>query len=87
MEISARGNAQSPAHCAYFNIKAKKAGATARVSVIYQEPTSGRTLRAHTTVTSYRYKIMGTYASKEIIPFQVQQRSISSFEREKRDDG
>merc|ERR1712141_816737 len=40
-------------HCAHFNVKAMRSGST-KITLSYLEPSTGRTLRAHTTITSYK---------------------------------
>ena len=51
--ISALGQVQSYTHCAYFNVKAKTNSGSTKITVSYLEPSSGRTLRAHTTITVF----------------------------------
>ena len=46
------GATQSSTHCAHFNVRALRPAST-KISVSYLEPSSGRTLRSHATVTSY----------------------------------
>jgi len=54
VEDRSRQGAVGINHCAHFNIKAKKSGLTSKVTVSYLEPSSGRTLRSHLNVASYR---------------------------------
>ena len=51
--ISDLGQVSSYTHCAYFNVKAKTNSGSTKITVSYLEPSSGRTLRAHTTITVY----------------------------------
>ena len=52
---STLGNPQGATYCAHFNIKAKPgvSSATTKVTVSYLEPTSGRTLRSHATISAF----------------------------------
>jgi len=54
VEDRSRQGAVGLNHCAHFNIKAKKSGLTCKVTVSYLEPSSGRTLRSHLNVASYK---------------------------------
>ena len=49
------GNPQGPTYCAHFNIKAKPgvSAASTKVTVSYLEPSSGRTLRSHATISAF----------------------------------
>ena len=51
--ISDLGQVSSYTHCAYFNVKAKTNSGSTKITVSYLEPSSGRTLRAHTTITVF----------------------------------
>jgi len=53
MTCLGRGESQVHNACTSFSILAKKAGAICKVSLAYKEPSTGRTLRAHTTVAAY----------------------------------
>jgi len=52
-ERSNLGQVSSYTHCAYFNVKAKTNSGSTKITVSYLEPSSGRTLRAHTTITVF----------------------------------
>lgn len=54
VEDRSRQGAVGINHCAHFNLKAKKSGLTCKVTVSYLEPSSGRTLRSHLNVASYK---------------------------------
>jgi len=54
VEDRSRQGAVGINHCAHFNLKAKKSGLSCKVTVSYLEPSSGRTLRSHLNVASYR---------------------------------
>jgi hypothetical protein len=48
-----RGQNQIYNSCTAFVLRAKKSGAICKVSISYKEPSTGRTLRTHTTVSSF----------------------------------
>ena len=39
--------------CTGFTMRAKKAGAICKVTISYKEPSTGRTLRTHTSIAAY----------------------------------
>ena len=53
LPFSELGQVTSYTHCAYFNIKALTNSGSTKVTLSYLEPSSGRTLRAHTTITVF----------------------------------
>jgi len=54
VEDRSRAGAVGVNYCAHFSIKAKKSGISTKVTVSYLEPSSGRTLRAHMNIASYK---------------------------------
>jgi len=75
VEDRSRQGAVGINHCAHFNIKAKKSGLTCKVTVSYLEPSSGRTLRSHLNVASYKalgvvhpYKEKAEYRHTMLLP-------------------
>lgn len=48
-----RGQTQLYNSCTTFSIRTKKAGAICKVSISYKEPSTGRTLRTHTSITAF----------------------------------
>ena len=51
---SERGNNRVYDACTTFTVAAKTPGTTSKVTVSYTEPTTGRTLKASTHISSYR---------------------------------
>ena len=49
-----RGNNRVYDACTTFTVAAKTPGTTSKVTVSYTEPTTGRTLKASTHISSYR---------------------------------
>jgi len=54
VEDRSRSGSVGGTYCAHFSVKAKKSGVSTKVTVSYLEPSSGRTLRSHMTIASYK---------------------------------